>query len=127
MQKFRKYLPFIFMIAFFLIGLNVFMQSRPSQKNARVYKIVQEFSPYYIDKRFGGLQILNKKDKEFKEKPTNETFFIRFEELEREWGKKHLILNNNSVTIIDENNKTLKSFKLNTPQELKFVKTYYGK
>jgi len=126
MQKFRKYLPFVFLLAFFLIGLNVFIQSRPTPKNKRIYKIVKEYSPYYIEKRFGGLEILNKQNKEFKEKPTNETFFKRYESLERDWGKKHLTLNNNRVTIKDDSNKTLKTFEIKTDDELKFIKSYYG-
>ena len=126
MQKYSKFLPLALMIGFFLIGFNVFLDSRPASKNKRVYSIIKEYSPYYIEKRFGGLEILSKKDKDFKEKPSNEEFFKKFEELERKWGQKHLILKDSTVTIVDDNNKTLKSFKLKNQEELNFVKSYYG-
>ena len=126
MKNLNKFLPIALLIAFFIFGLNVFLQSKPTPKNSRVYKIVQEYSPYYIEKRFGGLEILKKNDKEFKEKPSNENFFKDFEKLEREWGQKHLRLNNNQVTIVDDNNKTLKVFDIKNKDELNFVKNYYG-
>jgi len=126
MKNFSKYLPIALFVAFFIFGLNVFLQSRPTTKNERVYKIVREYSPYYIEKRFGGLEILKKDDKEFKEKPTNESFFKRFEELEREWGKKHIKVINDEVSIFDDNGKTIKSFKITSPKEKEFLNNYYG-
>jgi hypothetical protein len=126
MKNFNKYLPIALFLAFFIFGLNVFLQSKPSHKNARVYKIVKEYSPYYIEKRFGGLEILSKKDKEFKEKPSNENFFKEYEKLERKWGQKHLKLNKNRVTILDDNNKTLKTFDIKNKDELNFIQNYYG-
>jgi len=126
MNSFSKYLPIALLIAFFLLGLNVFLESRPSHKNERVYKSVKEYSPYYIEKRFGGLEILSKKDKEFKEKPSNESFFKVYEELEKKWAKTHLRLNGNKLLILDDNNKTLKSLELKSKDEFDFVKNYYG-
>ena len=110
MKNFNKYLPIALFLAFFIFGLNVFLQSRPTAKNERVYKIVKEVSPYYIEKRFGGLEILKKDDKEFKEKPSNEAFFKRFEELEREWGSKHIKISNNKAVIVDDSGKSVKTF-----------------
>jgi hypothetical protein len=126
MKNLNKILPIALFLAFFLFGLNVFMQSRPTPKNARVYKIVKEFSPYYIEKRFGGLEILKKDDKEFKEKPSNEAFFKKFEELEREWGKKHIKIENSSAIIVDNSGKELKRFKIKNKDERDFLARYYG-
>jgi hypothetical protein len=126
MKNLNKILPIALFLAFFIFGLNVFMQSRPTSKNARVYKIVKEFSPYYIEKRFGGLEILKKDDKEFKEKPSNEAFFKKFEELEREWGKKHIKIENSSAIIVDNSGKELKRFKIKNRDERDFLARYYG-
>ena len=126
MDKIRKYLPFALFLGFFLFGLNAFLESKPSSKNARVYKTVQEYSPFYIDKRFGGLQIMNKEDSSFKEKPNNMTFFKEFEHLEKEWGKKHLKLDNNTLLILDNNGKTKSRLPLNNKNEIEFVHHYYG-
>jgi hypothetical protein len=126
MKSINKFLPLALFLAFFIFGFNVFMQSRPTHKNARVYKIIKEYSPYYIEKRFGGLEILKKDDKEFKEKPSNEAFFKRFEELEREWGKKHIKIDNSVAIIIDNSGKELKRVELKDKKEREFLKKYYG-
>ncbi len=126
MGSFKKYLPIALLLGFLLFGLDAFMQSKPSHKNARVYKTVQKYSPYYLDKRFGGLQIMHKSDPEFKEKPNNMTLFKEFERLEKEWAKKHMKRNKNTVIINDENGTKIAEFSLQNKEELDFVKNYYG-
>jgi len=126
MDSFRKYLPIALFLGFLLFGLNAFLESKPSNKNARVYKTVQKYSPYYLDKRFGGLQIMSKEDPEFKEKPNNMTLFKEFERLEREWGQKHLKIQNNILIISDNNGTELSTLPLQTKEERNFTHRYYG-
>jgi hypothetical protein len=126
LKSINKFLPIAIIIGFFLFGLNAFFNSKPSTKNARVYKTVQTYSPYYLEKRFGGLQIRSKEDANFKEKPTNATFFTEFARLEKEWGKKHLLIKNNTLIIQDNNGSNLSTLLLNTPDELAFIHSYYG-
>jgi len=126
MNALKKYLPFALFLAFLLFGLDAFLQSKPPAKNERVYKIVQKYSPYYIDKRFGGLEILSKEDKEFKEKPNNMTFFKEFSRLEKAWGKKHMKRDGQTVTITDNNGTTVATISLQNKEELDFVRSYYG-
>jgi len=126
MQKFNKYLLPALFLAFLVFGLAAFMESKPSHKNARVYKTVQQYSPYYLDKRFGGLQIMNKEDPEFKEKPNNMTLFKEFERLERAWGKTHLRLENNQLIILDNNGSKQATLPLQSQEEVEFVHRYYG-
>jgi len=126
MQNMRKYLLPAFFLAFLLIGINALIESKPSPKNARVYKTVQQFSPYTLEKRFGGLQIINKEDPEFKEKPNNMTIFKEFERLEKAWGKKHLKLEKNTLVIMDNNGTTLHTLPLQSRDEEAFVHRYYG-
>jgi hypothetical protein len=125
MQSFRKYLPLALFAAFFGLAILAFMSSKPSEKNARVYKTVQQYSPYYLDKRLGGLTIKSKKDENFKEKPTNLTLFKEFERLEKLWAKTHLTLSQNSLIISDDNGTQLSTLKLQSPEELLFVEQYY--
>ena len=125
MNKFSKYLPIALFLGFLFVGLTTFFASRPTHKNARVYKIVKEYSPYYIEKTLSGLRIRNKKDKEYKEEPTNAEFFTRYEYLEKSWGQKHLNLTGNTLHITD-GNKELKSIELKNQDEVNFVKNYYG-
>ena len=126
MDSFRKYLPIALFLGFLLFGLNAFLESKPSNKNARVYKTVQKYSPYYLDKRFGGLQIMSKEDPKFKEKPNNMTLFKEFERLEREWGQKHLKIQNNILVISDNNGTELLTLPLQTKEESDFTHRYYG-
>jgi hypothetical protein len=126
MNSFRKYLPIALFLGFLIFGLDAFFQSRPDAKNGRVYKTVQQYSPYYLDKRFGGLQIMSKEDPEFKEKPTNKTIFKEFSRLEKEWAKTHLKLDNSNLVILDNNGTQISSLPLQTIEEFDFVHKYYG-
>ena len=125
MQSLRKYLTLAFFVAFLGLAIVAFMSSKPSDKNARVYKTVQQYSPYYLDKRLGGLTIKNKEDKEFKEKPNNMTLFKEFERLEKEWAKTHLKLSQSTLIILDNNGTEVSKLELQNPEELSFVKRYY--
>jgi hypothetical protein len=122
----KKYLPIALLIGFILFGLDAFFQSKPSPKNERIYKTVQQYSPYYLDKRFGGLQIMSKEDPEFKEKPTNMTLFKEFERLEKVWGEKHLKIENNTLIILDNNGSQLSKLPLHSKEEMDFIHRYYG-
>jgi len=126
MNSLRKYLPIALLIGFLLFGLDAFFQSRPAAKNEYVYKTVQKYSPFYLEKRFGGLRIMNKEDPEFKEKPNNMTLFKEFERLEKEWGKKHLKIENNVLIILDNNSSQLSTLPLQNQKEVDFIHRYYG-
>jgi len=126
MNALKKYLPFALFLAFLVFGLDAFFSSKPPAKNERVYKIVQQYSPYYIDKRFGGLEILSKEDKEFKEKPNNMTFFKEFSQLEKRWAQKHMKRDGQTVTITDNNGTTIATFSLQNKAESEFIHSYYG-
>ena len=102
-----------------------FQEAKPTPK-APIYKEIQKYSPYYIDKRFGGLQIMSKQDKEFKEKPSNMEVFHRLESLEKKWGQTHLKIEENVLIIHDDAGSVLKRVTLENPDESTFVHTYYG-
>ena len=126
MNRLKKYLPVALAIGFFIFGLNAFLESKPSHKNARIYKNVQKYSPYYLNKRFGGIEILSKEDSEFKEKPTNMELFKELGRLEKSWAKTHLKIDNNTLIVVDNNQTKLLSLPLKTAKELQFINSYYG-
>jgi hypothetical protein len=126
MTSLKKYLPIALVLGFILFGLDAFFQSKPSNKNKRVYQAVQKYSPYYLDKRFGGLQIMSKEDTEFKIKPNNMTLFKEFERLEQKWGKNHLKIENGQLVITDNNGSQLSTLSLQNKEEIDFVHHYYG-
>jgi len=125
MLSLKKYLPLAFFAAFFTLAILAFMSSKPSPKNERIYKTVQKYSPYYLDKRLGGLTIKNKTDEKFEEKPTNMTVFKEFERLERTWGKQHLTVENHTLIIRDNNGTKQATIPLQSDKELTFIHTYY--
>ena len=122
----KKILFIALAVGFLLFGVSAYLQSKPSAKNSRIYNVVKKYSPYYLDKRFGGLEILNREDKEFKEKPTNMKVFHRLEELEKKWAKEHLKLENNTLVIQDNNRSVLESVSLDNQDEIDFVHIFYG-
>ena len=126
MNSLKKYLPIVFALGFLLFGLDAFFQAKPEPKNKRVYKTVQKYSPYYIDKRFGGLQIMSKEDPNFKEKPNNMTFFKEFSRLEKEWAQTHMKIEQSTLIIADNNGTEMAKLSLQNKEELDFVHSYYG-
>lgn len=130
MEKFltimRKYLIWALAAGFLAIGIIALLESQPETKNKRVYQEVIKYSPYYIDKRVGGLNIKNREDEAFKEKPDNTKVFLRFDELEKAWGKTHLRLENSQLIILDNNGSTLSTFPLESQDEIDFIHRFYG-
>ena len=126
MQRFSKYLPFAIAATFFVIGLNAFLQSRPPHKNARIYNEVRRYSPYYLQKRFGGLEILSKNDPAFKEKPDNFHLYSELARLEKKWAKTHLKRDGDTLIIMDDNGTIRKRITLQINDEKRFVRDYYG-
>ena len=122
----QKYLIWALAAGFLLIGINAFLESQPEAKNKRVYQEVIKYSPYYIDKRVGGLNIKSREDEEFKEKPDNVQIFHRLDELEKAWGKTHLVLENFQLHILDNNGSTLTTFPLESQDEIDFIHRFYG-
>ncbi len=122
----KKTLFIALSLGFLLFGISAYMQSKPAAKNKRIYAIVKQYSPYYLDKRFGGLQIMSKEDENFKEKPDNMKVFHRLEALEKAWGKTHLKVENNTLIIEDDHGKTIKNIPLENQDERHFLRTFYG-
>jgi len=124
-EKMQKYLFIALGVAFIFMTFTAFQEGKPSIK-APIYKEVQKYSPYYIDKRFGGLQIMSKEDKEFKETPVNIEVFRRLDYLEKAWGKNHLKIENNQLKILDDNGTILNTLPIVSQKDNKFLHTFYG-
>jgi len=122
----KKILFIALALGFLFFGVGAYLQSKPSPKSERIYKIVKQYSPYYLEKRFGGLQIRNKENKDFKEKPDNMEVFHRLESLEKGWGKQHLSIEKKTLSIQDNNGAVIKTVTLKDTNEMDFVRSYYG-
>ncbi len=111
---------------FLFFGLSAYVQSQAEPKNKRIYQALRPYSPYYLEKRFGGLQIRSKLDENFKEKPDNMQLYHRLDQLEKAWGKTHLHLEGTRLSILDDNGTQQGVLELKTPDEQAFVHSFYG-
>jgi len=121
----KNYLFVALTLGLSLLAFMAFQQAKPTPK-APIYQEIKPYSPYYIDKRFGGLRIMNKADAEFEEKPSNMEVFHRLEFLEKAWGKKHLNITNNQLTIMDDNGTILTTLPIRSVEDGNFIHTFYG-
>jgi len=120
----RKYLPLALIVVFFLIAFNAFLNSTPAKKTSIYYEI-KKYSPYYLEKRFGGLVIKSKTDKDFIQKPSNLDVYKKLDSLEREWGKKHLTLNKNKLLIYNDK-KLISTINIQNQEDKIFLYEFYG-
>ncbi len=125
MSLVKKVFVFALFSAFLVMGILSMQRAMPAHKEERIYKAIEVYIPYYLEKRIGGLTILSKKDENFKEKPSAAEVMLRLDELEKEWAKKHLSIHNNDLIIRQEDNTTVKIF-IQTPQERAFIKSFFG-
>jgi hypothetical protein len=121
----QKYLFMAIGLALILMSIVAFQEGKPSTK-APIYKELKKYSPYYLEKRFGGLQIMSKTDKEFKEKPKNIELFRRLDYLEKSWGKNHLKIVENKLTILDNNKTVITIVPIKSKEDSNFLHSFYG-
>jgi len=123
---FSKKLGFALGAVMIFLAAVAFIMGRPPHRDARIYPLVRQYSPYRIEKSLGGLKILNREDPKFKEEPDAVNFYKRVQTLERQWAKTHLKLEGATLKILDKEGKVLKEILLKTPDEQRFVRDYYG-
>ncbi len=122
----RKYIFWALGATFIFLGFSAYIQSLPEHKSKRIYTEIRKYSPYYLQKRFGGLEILSKEDKEFKEKPSNMEVFHKLDDLERAWGKNHIKLSSSHIIIVDTNGTTKATITVKNKDEMNFIHQFYG-
>ncbi len=121
----KNYLFFALTLGLSFMAFMAFQEAKPTPKTP-IYKEIQKYSPYYIDKRFGGLQIMSKQDKEFKEKPNNMEIFHRLEFLEKSWGERHLKITNTLLEIREDNRSDPIIIPINSNEDREFLHRFYG-
>jgi len=114
-----------FFIGFLIVGGLSMKDSMPADKDKRVYAALKPFMPYELEKRIGGFYIVTKLTGD-KEKPPAMDVMVRLDELEKEWGKTHLKLENETLVILDDDKKIVKKIKLNDHLETRWVKEFFG-
>ncbi len=114
-----------FLFAFLVLGYLSMQRAMPEDKEERIYKAIRVYSPYKVEKRIGGLTIIDSRTGD-KEKPEAADFYHRLDEVEKIWGKAHLKIENSDVIILGENNQTVVKIFMETEAERKFIKSFYG-
>jgi len=123
-MKTKNLLIIAFFIVFMFLGINALREGMPSEKNERIYTILQQHMPYIVEKRAGGFSIKSKITG-IKEKPPAKVIFLRLEQLEKQWGKEFLKFENDKLFILDENKKTVTTLTLKNSDEKEWVKSYF--
>ena len=117
------------LIAFFLlftfIGYVALKQSMPVPKEKRIYKEIKKYMPYKLEKRFGGLSIVDETTGE-KIKPSSAEVLHELDRLESNWGRKHLYIKENKLLVIDDSNNTIATIDIQTEAEMKFIRSFFG-
>jgi len=111
-------------ILFFILGFNALRDAQPIHKSKRIYKEIKKYSPYYLEKRIGGFQIMMKNSKE-KEKPPITEVFSRLDQLEQGWGKDALKIINNDLIVMDKNGTTIGTIKIKTNEEKQWIQSFF--
>ena len=121
----KKLLVFAFFVVFMFLGIMALKDSMPEPKNERVYTILQKHMPYTLEKRVGGYSIVSN-ETGVKEKPPAKDLFLRLEQLEQQWGKEFLKLENNTLIILDKDKNKVDKIDLKTNEEINWVKEYFS-
>lgn len=108
-----------------ILGMLSIQRAMPEAKEDRIYNEIKLYSPYKLEKRMGGLTIINKSTGE-KEKPSSEEVLLRMDELDKQWGKKHLRVEHNDLIIMGENNQTMVKIYIETKKEREFLRRFFG-
>ena len=111
--------------AFLVMGFVAMQRAMPEAKEDRIYKAIQVYSPYKMEKRIGGLTIVDSRDGS-KEKPSAADVMLRYDEVTKQWGEKHLRIEAGDVIIMGDNNQTIVKIFIQTKKERDFLKRFYG-
>lgn len=111
--------------AFFIMGFIAMKQATPSHKEERIYKAIEAYNPYKLEKRMGGLSIVDSRNGS-KEKPASADVLLRFDEVTQEWGRARLKVIDGDVVVLGDNNQSVVKIFIETPKEREFLKKFYG-
>ncbi len=114
-----------FLLAFLVLGFVAMQRAMPEAKEERIYKAIKIYSPYKLEKIVGGLAIIDIRTGN-KEKPGAAEVLLRYDELDKQWGSRHLRVEGNHVIVLGEHNQSITKIFIETPKEREFLRTFYG-
>lgn len=120
----KKILIASFLFAFLVMGIVSMKRAMPEHKEERIYNAIKMHSPYKVEKNIGGLTIIDSRT-DTKEKPSAAEVLHRLDELDKNWAKKHLSVEENDVIILQDDNTTVK-ISIESQKERDFIKSFFG-
>ena len=123
-ESMGKYLMIAFTVVFLMIGAKAFFDAQPEYREKRVYTLIKPHIPYTLEKKVSGLLIRNTKtDEKIEPKPSD--LYHVLDGLEKDWGKTHLRLQGDLLTIVDDNNKTIQTITLQNEDERVYIHEFF--
>jgi len=114
-----------FLFAFLVLGFVAMQRAMPAAKEDRIYKEIKVYSPYKLEKRIGGLTIVDTRSGS-KEKPEAAEVLLRLDELEAKWGNRYLRVDGKQVIVLGDNNQSITKIFIETPKEREWLRKFYG-
>ena len=78
-----------------------------------------------MEKIVGGLAIIDTRTGD-KEKPSAAEVMLRYDELDKKWGHKHLRVEDNQVIVLGDNNQSIAKIFIETDKERQFLHNFFG-
>ncbi len=122
---FRVLLPIALAGGLLFFGYIAYQDAKPAAKEKRIYEELKPFIPYTLQKRVGGLSIVNRLNDNV-EKPPASQVYRRLDQLEKMWGKEHLIVEGDELIVLDSNKKILKKISINSDKEREYIRDFFG-
>lgn len=111
--------------AFLVMGFVAMQKAMPAHKEQRIYKQIELYSPYKLEKVMGGLAIIDKRSGS-KETPSAADVMLRFDELNSKWGNAHLKVDKNQLIVYGDNNQSITKIFIENKKERDFLHKFYG-
>ncbi len=125
MQKYSKYLAIALGLGFFLIALVAFLNGQPESRDKQLYSQLKPYIPYKIEKKMSGLYILDTQTGK-KIEPSNLEVYNVLDNLEKDWGAKHLRIEGDKLIVIDDLNRTVTTIKIPSRKAAEWAHKFYG-
>jgi hypothetical protein len=122
---FSKTTIWILVVVFSFLSIMALVVNMPEKKDPAVMAKLEPYIPYEVTKTIGGLDILDRRTDE-KLKIDNAKVFIAMDSFTKKWGKNHLRVENDTLVILDDANKTVDTMPL-TPSQRVFVHQFFEK
>ncbi len=120
-----KYLIIAFSVVFIGMGLRAFFDAQPEYHEKRVYMLLKPHIPYKLEKKVTGLRIRNTKTDEKIDPKASDLYHV-MDNLEKDWGEKHLRLTGDILTVVDDKNQTVETITLQNEDERDYIHNFFS-